>query len=114
MRFKLIMTFVKPELTEMVLKTAKKNGATGDVIVQAKGSGLEPAKFLGISIADKTDIVLMVVEEHIVKKVLNALELDCKLQEPGNGIALVMGIERVGGLDRQIEAIKEKLREENL
>ena len=114
MRFKLIMTLVKPDLTEMVIKTAKKNGATGEVIIQAKGSGLEPTKFMGLSIADKTEIILMVVEEHIVKKVLDGFDTECKLQDPGNGIAIVLSIERVAGLERQIEAIKEKLREENL
>ncbi len=114
MKFKLIVTLVNPQFTETILKSAKSHGATGDVIIQAKGKGLEPAKFLGLSVADRTDVILMVVEEHLVSKVLQGFEDECKLQEPGNGISVVLSIERVAGLDRQIKAIKEKLRKENL
>ncbi len=38
MRFDLIVGFVNPNITEKVVKTAKKSGATGDVIIQGKGS----------------------------------------------------------------------------
>ena len=75
MRFDLIVGFFDPEVTEKVVKTAKNAGATGDVIIQGKGSGLEPAKFLGLSIQEKTDIVFFVVEEHHTKKIIKSYSL---------------------------------------
>lgn len=45
MRFKLIVAFVNPDMTEKVIKVAKKAGATGDVIIQARGSGIEESSF---------------------------------------------------------------------
>jgi nitrogen regulatory protein PII len=114
MKFKLIMTFVRPEITKDVIKAAKNAGATGDVIIPARGSGLTEAKIFGITLEDKTDIVLFVVEEHSVNKILDALCTECRLTEPGRGIAFVLSIDKVTGLDRQIEKIKEKLKEERL
>jgi nitrogen regulatory protein PII len=114
MKFKIVMTLVNPEITEKVIETAKKTGATGEVVIPARGSGSNPAKFLGVSIVDKTDIILFIVEEHIVNHLLDAISSHCKLSEPGNGIAVVLNVEKVAGLEKQIESIKTKLKEENL
>ena len=114
MRFKLIMTLVSPDITNDVIEVAKKAGATGDVIMPARGSGSNQSKFFGVSLEDKTNVILFVVEEHTVNKVLDALTRDCNICDPGNGIAIVLSIDKVAGMERQIESIKTKLREENL
>jgi nitrogen regulatory protein P-II 1 len=114
MKFKIVMTIVNPDITESVIKTAKKSGATGEVIIPARGSGSNPAKFLGVQIIDKTEMVLFVVEEHLVNNVLDSISTECKLSEPGNGIAVVLNVEKVAGLEKQIESIKTILKEENL
>jgi hypothetical protein len=54
------------------------------------------------------------VEEHSVNKILDALCMECKLTDPGRGVAIVLSIDKVTGLDRQIEKIKDKLKEERL
>jgi nitrogen regulatory protein P-II 1 len=114
MRFKLIVAFVKPEISDDVVKVAKKSGATGDVIIQAKGSGLESTSFLGLSIQDKTNVILFVVEEHLVNPIIKSVNEECRLEDPGNGIMLVLSIDKVAGLSRQIEKIRENLNNEIL
>ena len=114
MKFKLIMTLVTPDITEEVVETAKKAGATGNVVVSARGCGINETKFLGISVDDKTDIIFFVVEEHSVNKILDAINNECDLHKPGNGIAIVLSIDKVVGLERQILKIKEKLKGEQL
>jgi nitrogen regulatory protein PII len=114
MRFKLIVAFVKPEITDNAVKVAKKAGATGDVIIQAKGSGLESTSFMGLSIQDKTNVVLFVVEEHLVNPIIQSVTTECQLEEPGNGIMLVLSIDKVAGLSKQIKKIREKLNNEIL
>lgn len=114
MRFKLIVAFVKPEISDEVVKVAKKSGATGDVIIQAKGSGLETTNFLGLLIQDKTNVLFFVVEEHLVNTIIQSVTVECKLEEPGNGIMLVLSIDKVSGLSRQIEKIRENLNNEIL
>ncbi len=114
MNFKLIVSFVNPQLTEKVIEYAKQAGATGDVILSARGTGSKEVKLFGVSVENKTDVILFAVEEHIVSKVLDAIVEHCDLKKPGNGIAIVLNIERVAGLESQIEQIKQKLREEQL
>ena len=114
MRFKLIVALVNPDITDKVVKVAKKAGATGDVIIQAKGNGLEETSFLGLSIQEKTNIILFVVEEHHVDDIIQAVSRDCQLEEPGNGIMMVLSIDKVAGLSRQIKKIRENLNNEIL
>jgi nitrogen regulatory protein PII len=114
MRFKLIVAFVDPDLTEKVVKTAKKAGATGDVIIQGKGTGIEEASFLGMSIQNQTNIILFVVEEHHVDKIIEAVSKQCHLEEPGNGIMISLSIDKVAGLSKQIKKIRENLTNEQL
>ena len=114
MRFELIIGFVNPKITEKVLKTAKNSGATGDVIIQGKGTGIEPSQFLGLSIQDKTDIILFVVEEHHTKKIIQAVSDECNIEDPGNGIMIAFKIDKVAGLSKQIKKIRENLNKEQL
>lgn len=114
MRFNLIAGFINPNITEKVIQTAKNAGATGDVIIQGKGSGITESKFLGMTIQDKTDIVLFVVEEHHPDKILKAIEEECDFNESGNGILIVLNIDKVLGLSSQIKEIRKNLEKEQL
>ena len=114
MRFKLIVAFIQPENTDIVIKVAKKAGATGDVIMQAKGSGIEETSFLGLSIQDKTNVILFIVEEHHVDKIIQKVSDACNLEIPGNGIMIVLSIDKVAGLSKQIKKIRENLKNEQL
>ena len=44
MRFKLIMTFIKPDTTGDVVDAMKEAGATGATIIPARGTGIHEAK----------------------------------------------------------------------
>jgi hypothetical protein len=114
MKFDLIVGFINPDITGDVIRTAKNAGATGDVIIPGKGSGMEQAKFLGLPIQDKTDVILFVVEEHCTKKIIDSISEECNIEDSGNGILLVMGIDKVVGLSKQIKKIRENLKTEQL
>ena len=114
MKFDLIIAFVDPSITEKVVKTAKGSGATGDVIISGKGTGIESLKFLGLSLQDKTDIILFVVEEHHTGKILETVTEEFNIEEPGNGLLITLKIDRVTGLSKQIIKIKENLKSQQL
>jgi hypothetical protein len=114
MRFNLIVGFINPKITEKAVKTAKNSGATGDVIIQGKGTGIEASNFLGLSIQDKTDIVLFVVEEHHTSKIIESVSQECHIEDSGNGILIALNIDKVAGLSNQIKKIRENLKTEQL
>ena len=111
MQFKLIMAFVKPNITDDVVDALKKAGATGATIIPARGTGIHEAKsFFGLSIEDQTDIIVFLVEEHVVEDLMKVIRIAGKFNEPGTGIAFVLPVEHVAGLESQMKKFKDQAR----
>jgi nitrogen regulatory protein PII len=112
MRFKLILSSVKQSITDDVVDAAKKAGATGATIIPARGTGIHEAKtFFGLSLEAQTDIVMFLVEEHLVAKIMDSIKAAGQFHKPGTGIAFVVPVEQVTGLESQMEKFKEEVRE---
>jgi nitrogen regulatory protein PII len=110
MHFKLIVVMVEDHHTSEVLGAAREEGATGATVLnQARGEGLSPTKtFLGLSVGNQVDVILMLVEEHLARHVLEKIaqvgEFD---QTPGTGIAFQVDVEDAIGVRHQISALTE-------
>ncbi len=112
MQFKLIMAFVKPRITDTVVDAMKKAGATGATIIPARGTGMHEAKtFFGLSIEDQTEIIVFLVEEHVVENLIKVIQLAGKFDEPGTGIAFVLPVEHIAGLESQMKKFKDQARD---
>lgn len=110
MRFKLILSTIKPDITDRIVDAAKGAGATGATIIPARGTGIREAKtFFGLSLEAQTDIILLLVEEHIVDKILDSIKESGEFHKPGTGIAFVVPVEHVVGLESQMEKFKEEV-----
>jgi nitrogen regulatory protein PII len=115
MRFKIIFAPVKTHKTDPIVDAAKAAGATGATIITARGTGMREAKtFFGLTLEDQTDIVMFLLEEHIVKQVLEAIKTAGEFDKPGTGIAFVLSVEEVLGLESQMEKFKEEVRDKYL
>jgi nitrogen regulatory protein P-II 1 len=111
MRFKLILASVKADITDSIVDAAKEAGATGATIIPGRGTGIKEAKtFFGLSLEAQTDIVLLLVEEHLITKILDAIKKAGEFHKPGTGIAFVIPVEHVVGLESQMEKFKEEVR----
>ena len=103
MAHKCIIAMVKPNLTDRVVDSAKKAGATGATIISASGTGAGEAKtFFGLSLDIRTALVLFLVEDIIVEQILSAIKAAGKFSEPGTGIAMVLPVEQTAGMESQI------------
>jgi len=112
MHFKLIMAFVKPNITDSVVDAMKEAGATGATIIPARGTGIHEAKsFFGLSIEDQTDIIVFLVEEHVVEKLMKVIQLVGKFSEPGTGIAIVLPVDQIAGLESQMKIFSDQAHE---
>jgi len=113
MKFKLIVAFVKPSITDVVVDAMKEEGATGATIIPARGTGIHEAKtFFGLSIEDQTDIIVFLVEEHVVEDLLKVMRLAGKFDEPGTGIAIVLSVDHISGLESQMKKFKDQARDQ--
>ena len=117
MKFKLIVVLVTDDLTDAVIDTARDCGATGcTVITNARGEGLKPSKtFLGLTVEGLRDMVLLLVEEHRARTILETVgevgEFD---SSPGTGIAFQVDVEDAVGVAHQVESITPTLQEEDI
>ena len=113
MQFKLIVALVSEEETEVILKTAREAGATGStVITSARGEGLTPTKtFLGLDLESQRDIILLLVEGHLSRRILERIAEVGHFDTPGTGVAFQIDIEDAVGLRSQIEKISSEIEE---
>ena len=115
MHFKLIIAFVEDRKTDAVMQAARDAGATGcTVINNARGEGLEENKtFFGLSLSSQRDVVLLLVEEHLSRHILEHIgevgEFD---EKPGTGIAVMVDVEDAVGVVHQAQELTELLEEE--
>ncbi len=117
MRFKLLVAFVDDHLTETVTQAARDAGATGcTVLTHARGEGLKKkTTFLGLTLETMRDVVLMLVEEHRARHVLETVGTAGEFDEsPGTGIAFQVDVEDAVGVAHQVESITPSLEEEEL
>jgi hypothetical protein len=108
MHFKLLVVFVEDAKTEIIMDAAREAGATGcTVISNARGEGLQVSRsFFGLTLSSQRDVLLMLVEEHLSRQILEHIlavgEFD---EKPGTGIALQMDVEDAVGVLTQAEKL---------
>jgi nitrogen regulatory protein PII len=107
MHFKLIIA-----LTE---DSAREKGATGSTVISsARGEGIQVAKtFLGLSLETQRDVILLLVEEHMSRDILETIEQVGEFEaHPGNGIAFSIDVEDAVGVSHQVNQLAEIVEEE--
>ncbi len=113
MRFKIIFASVKTDITDKIVDAAKEAGATGATIIPARGTGIREAKtFFGLSLEAQTDIIMFLLEERLIDKILETIGRVGEFDKPGTGIAFVLPVDQVIGLESQIETFKRELGEQ--
>ena len=116
MQFKLIVAFVEDSKTDDIMDAAREAGATGcTVINNARGEGLEESKtFFGLTLSTQRDVVLLLVEKHLARDILEHIGAVGEFDEkPGTGIAVMINVEDAVGVVHQIEELGDIV-EENL
>ncbi len=113
MKFKIILASVKTDIADSIVNAAKKAGATGATIIPARGTGIHEAKtFFGLSLEAQTDIIMFLLEEKRVERVLETIGKVGQFDKPGTGIAFVMPVDQVIGLESQIEKFKQEVKKQ--
>ena len=117
MHFKLIIALTEDSITNKIVEAARDKGATGSTVISsARGEGSHAAKtFLGLSLETQRDMVLMLVEEHRARHILETVgkvgEFDTS---SGTGIAFQIDVEDAVGVAHQVKNIIPSLEEEEL
>ncbi|MDD4701979.1 MAG: P-II family nitrogen regulator [Desulfovibrio sp.] len=91
----MICVIVNTGYAEDVMSMARKAGAKGGTILNARGTGREEdVKFFGITIVPEKEMLLVLVEKNQAATVLDAIRKTACLTEPGIGIAFCIDVEQ--------------------
>jgi len=115
MHFKLIIALTEGSITDKIVEAAREHGATGSTVISsAKGEGLNVAKtFLGLSLETQRDVVLLLVEEHMCREILETISNAGEFEaNPGTGIAFSIDVEDAVGVSHQVKELSEIVEEE--
>lgn len=115
MHFKLIIALTEDSITDKVVEAAKQKGATGSTVISsARGEGMEVTKtFLGLNLETQRDVILLLVEEHMSRDILESMEATGEFEaNPGSGIAFSIDVEDAVGVSHQVSQLSELVEEE--
>lgn len=108
-----IFCIVNSGYSETVMDAAKKYGARGGTVLNARGTaGKDAEKFFGITVQPEKEIVMILVPANCKDNILHALYNEAGLNSPGQGIAFSMPVDGVVGLSQPEETKKEEKKEE--
>ena len=88
---KLISVIVNKGFADDVMAEARKAGANGGTILNARGTAKEgDSKFFGMEIVPEKDMLLIVADNEKAENIVNAIKNLSFLQTPGSGIAFTV------------------------
>ena len=94
-----IFCIVNDGYSEAVMEAAKKFGARGGTVMNARGTaGKEAEKFFGITVQPEKEIVMILVPAELKESILNALYEEVGLDTAGQGIAFSHPVDGVVGI----------------
>ncbi len=103
-----ILCIVNSGYSDAVMDAAKKVGARGGTIINARGTaGKEAETFFHITVQPEKEIVMILVPSSIKAAVLHALYEDVGLNSAGQGIAFSLPVDEVVGLTGETPVAKE-------
>ena len=94
-----IFCIVNSGYSEMVMDAAKKLGARGGTVINARGTASKSAEnFFHITVTPEKEIVMILVPTQIKDAVMHALYKEVGLETAGQGIAFSVPVDNVVGL----------------
>lgn len=95
----LIMAVANEGHTDTVMDAARSAGAAGGTVLHAKGTGGKLSeKFLGVSLADEKEVVLIVSKAGEKTAIMNAIAQQAGVDTTAGAIAFSLPISSVAGL----------------
>jgi len=84
-----------------LMSEARKAGARGGTIINARGTGTEKdASFFGISLVSEKEMLLIVAENVLCPSILSVINEAPMLAEPGSGIVFTIAVEQFSALGK--------------
>lgn len=101
-KYELIIVVANHGHSEEVMDAARAEGAGGGTVIHAKGTGLEQAeKFLGVSIADEKELILIVAKTEMKNAIMKSIMDHAGLESKARSVVFSLPVTDTAGLRLQ-------------
>ncbi|WP_290653059.1 transcriptional regulator [Aquisalimonas sp.] len=114
MKFAALVAILAEDLEERAINSAKKAGAGGVTILDARGIGTKEKKtFFGLTYEGSQSVLLFVLERQLSVKVLKQITRDLNLKSSSKGVVFTLPLEHIAGIDmEQLERFESRIRDD--
>lgn len=114
MKFSVLVAILAEELEEKAIDVARRSGAGGVTILDARGIGAKEKKtFFGLTYEGSQSVLIFVLEKKLSLTVLKALTETLDLRRQSKGVVFTIPLEHIAGIDlSQIHQFEERIKDE--
>ena len=114
MKFSVLIAILAEDLEEKAIDVAKRSGAGGVTILDARGIGAKEKKtFFGLTYEGSQSVLLMVLEKKLSLTVLKNISRELDLKNQTKGVIFTIPLEHIAGIDTtQIHQFEERIKDE--
>ena len=95
---KALVMIVNAGFAEDVIEIARAAGVQGATVIKARGEGARHESFMGITIDIDKEMILSVVDEHVLEKVLESVKEKAGIKTLAHSICFTMPVEKIIGI----------------
>ncbi|HRQ55901.1 MAG TPA: transcriptional regulator [Azoarcus taiwanensis] len=114
MKFSVLVAILAEDLEEQAIDVAKRAGAGGVTILDARGIGAKEKKtFFGLTYEGSQSVLIMVLEKKLSLTVLKNISRELDLKNNTRGVVFTIPLEHIAGIDTgQIHQFEERLKDD--
>lgn len=99
MEYSLIITILNRGFSDLVMDSARENGAKGGTVITARGTGSKVAeKLFGITISQEKEMILILTTTSTKNAIMSAICKTAGLNTQGKGITFSVPVDNVLGI----------------
>lgn len=92
---KVLFIVVNAGFSDEAVNIARECGARGATIVNARGTGINHKNFLGLHFDPEKEMIMILVEESIAEKIMEAIKEQTGVETPTNGVCFTMPVDNM-------------------
>lgn len=114
MKFAVVVAILAEDLEEQAIDVARKAGAGGVTLLDARGIGAKEKKiFFGLTFEGSQSVLVFIMEKNLALTVMKVLTHELDLNAQSKGVVFTLPLEHIAGIDtNQISQFQEHLKDE--
>ena len=98
-KYELLIVIANQGYTDLIMDAARAEDAAGGTVIHAKGTGMARAeKFLGVSLVNEKEIVLIVVKTEMKNRIMKAIMDKAGLDSKAHSIVFSLPVTSTAGM----------------